>query len=62
MHYSGVFSFTLNKGDPSSALKDVNSIIVSEKMAEKYFQDRDPIGEIFRYDNSFDLKMVLPVF
>ncbi|MFC1492706.1 ABC transporter permease [candidate division KSB1 bacterium] len=52
-----VFSFKLINGDPKSALSDPNSIILSERMVDKYFQDKDPIGKVFTYNNSFDLKV-----
>ncbi len=52
-----VFSFQLIKGDRRSALIDPNSIILSERMVKKYFQDEDPIGKNFRYNDSVDLKV-----
>lgn len=42
--FLSLFTFPLKKGHPSS-LKDVNSIILSEEKAIKYFGDNDPIGE-----------------
>jgi len=50
-----VFSFKLNSGNPKTALQNVNSILLTERMAEKYFDDEDPIGKIIRYNNSLDL-------
>lgn len=40
-----VFSFPLLKGDPSSALKNPYSLILTEAMAKKYFNDADPLGK-----------------
>ncbi|WP_420577468.1 ABC transporter permease [Ekhidna sp.] len=50
-HYStpeffDVFSFDLQSGDPSTALVDPNSIILTEKAAEKLFKDEDPVGQV----------------
>lgn len=49
-----IFSFELIKGNPTTALDDVYSIIVSESMAEKYFGSEDPIGKVVRYENLCD--------
>ena len=40
-----VFSFPLLKGDPATALKDPQSVVITEKIAEKYFPGEDPIGK-----------------
>ncbi len=39
-----VFTFPFLKGTPSTALKNLDSIVLSEKMAAKYFGDEDPLG------------------
>ena len=47
------FDFKLLKGNPATALSEPYSIVISEKMAKKYFADRDPLNEflkIFQYD------------
>lgn len=41
-----MFSFDLEKGDVKTALKTKNSIVISKKMAEKYFGNEDPIGKL----------------
>ena len=46
-----VFSYPLLKGDPHSALKEKNGIVLTYEMAEKYFDDKDPLGEILLMDN-----------
>jgi len=50
-----MFTFPLVKGDPQTALSDPYSIIVTEKMAAKYFGDEDPLGKILRIDNECDV-------
>ncbi|MFC3416954.1 ABC transporter permease [Algoriphagus hitonicola] len=40
-----LFSFPLVQGDRSSQLKDKFSILVTEKTAQRYFGDEDPIGK-----------------
>jgi ABC-type antimicrobial peptide transport system permease subunit len=50
-----MFSFHLIKGDPETVFTPINSIVLSESMAEKYFGSEDPIGKVLRLENQFDL-------
>jgi len=43
-----VFTFPLVRGDPATALSDPNSIVITQRMAEKYFGDEDPIEKILK--------------
>lgn len=43
-----IFSFRLLKGDPETALKDPNKILVSESLARKYFGNENPVGKMIR--------------
>ena len=49
-----VFSFSLLKGNPHSALARPFSVVITEEMAEKYFGDGNPLGEVLRIDNRHD--------
>lgn len=40
-----IFSFPLKKGNPGTALLEPNSIVITEKMANKYFGEVDPMGK-----------------
>jgi len=40
-----MFSFALEAGDGESALKEPNSIVISQSMAAKYFGEDDPLGK-----------------
>jgi ABC-type antimicrobial peptide transport system permease subunit len=40
-----MFSFPFLKGEPGSALDDINSIVLTQSTAEKYFPDSDPINK-----------------
>lgn len=42
-----VFSFTLLKGNPKTALKDPDNIVITERIAKTCFQDENPIGKMF---------------
>ncbi|MCP4703252.1 MAG: FtsX-like permease family protein, partial [candidate division Zixibacteria bacterium] len=48
--YLQMFSFPLIKGDANTALADKFSVIISEKMRDKYFGQVNPIGEILSID------------
>jgi len=53
---SGFFSmFTLpfSSGDPVGALRAPHSIVLSEKLASKYFGTDNPIGKTFTFENKF---------
>lgn len=45
-NFFGVFSFPLVNGNPKTALVRPNTVVISEKMARKYFGDANPVGKI----------------
>jgi putative ABC transport system permease protein len=49
-----IFSIPVLKGDPQTALKEPQTLVLSRKTAEKYFRDEDPIGKTLRLDNRTD--------
>jgi putative ABC transport system permease protein len=58
-----VFSFPIVRGDPKTALKDVNGgVLLSESMARKYFGDTDPVGRQLAVDGDVHLVNVMGVF
>lgn len=44
-----VFNFPLEKGNPSTALKEPNSIILTDKAAEKLFGKREALGQTITF-------------
>jgi len=52
-----VFSYQLLQGDPKTALVESNCIVLSQKLAEKYFPDEEPLGKVLRYNNTIDCKV-----
>jgi putative ABC transport system permease protein len=52
-----LFSFEFIKGNPRNSLKDVNSIVLTEEMAEKYFGKEEPVGKTMTLDNTLDLNV-----
>jgi putative ABC transport system permease protein len=57
-----VFSFNLIKGNKATILRNVGGVLISQRMAEKYFQDEDPIGRQLALDTEEQLLMVEGVF
>ena len=52
-----MFTFPLIEGDPSSALNQKESIIISEETAKKYFNNEDPVGKILQINNDKNYKI-----
>ncbi len=52
-----MFSFPLVAGDVATALKEPNSIVITESAAKKYFGNQDPIGKTIRMANETDCKV-----
>ena len=50
-----VFSFPLIKGAPETALKDPFTIVLTEKMAQKYFANQNPIGQTLTVQDTLTL-------
>lgn len=46
-----VFSFKLLRGNPSKALVNPYSLVLTEGLAEKYFGDEDPMGKAIRLND-----------
>ena len=46
-----MFSFKLTKGDPATALSRPDAVVISKKLAEKYFKGQDPVGKMILIDN-----------
>jgi putative ABC transport system permease protein len=46
-----VFTFPLLKGNAAQVLKDMHSIVLTEKLAKKLYGEDDPMGKIIKIDN-----------
>ena len=53
--YFDVFGVDWLRGDRKTALAAPNAIVLSQRYAEKYFGDADPMGKTVRFDNQVDL-------
>lgn len=47
-----VFGWKMLEGDPHTALEDVNSIVLTKSVAEKYFGNASAVGKTMTYENS----------
>ncbi len=52
-----VFSFPFIKGNPETALEENYSVVLTEKMAKKYFGSEDPVGKILTLNNEQDIQV-----
>lgn len=59
--FFNIFTFKVLKGNPTEALKDPKSIIITESAAKAFFGNDEPINKMVRIDNqqSFKIAAVL---
>ena len=50
-----MFTFPFVRGNPEYAFKDLNSVVLTEQAAAKYFGNEDPIGKVIQFENQVDL-------
>lgn len=56
-----VFTFSLVKGDPATALKEPHTLVLSESTAARYFGEEEPIGKELWMNEGRDLFVVTGV-
>ena len=60
LNFFQVFNFPLSKGNPRTAFSDPYSVVVTEAIAQKYFGEQDPVGQILSFnDKAFKVTGVL---
>ncbi len=52
-----VFTFPLLKGNPKTALTRPNTMVINERMAEKYFGTEDPVGQSLVFNNQDEFEI-----
>jgi len=52
-----VFSHRFIKGSPKTALENPGDIVLTKRLADKYFGDEDPVGKIIRTREGYELKV-----
>jgi putative ABC transport system permease protein len=50
-NFLNMFTFPLLKGDPNTVLKDMFSIVLTEKCAKNLFGNEDPMGKVIRLND-----------
>ncbi|MEQ1586172.1 MAG: ABC transporter permease, partial [Cyclobacteriaceae bacterium] len=52
-----VFTFPVLEGYPDHLFTDVNSIVITRRLAEKYFPGERALGKVIRIDNELEVKV-----
>jgi putative ABC transport system permease protein len=52
-----IFDFQWISGDPKTALKEPNAIVLTESIAKKYYGNTDPMGQVINVENQFNAKV-----
>ena len=55
--FLNMFSFSLTKGNPATALNNPNSIVLTESLAEILFGSDDPMGKVVKINNEYDAQV-----
>lgn len=56
-HLFDVFDVDVTKGNPQKGLQDPFTVMVSEKIASKYFGNEEAMNKIIKINNQFNLKV-----
>lgn len=59
--FFNMFSWKFVKGSAATALKEPNSVVLSESAAKTFFGNADPINKVMRFDNNLDVKVTAVV-
>ena len=52
-----MFAIDLDQGDPLTALKEPNTIILSKNISSRFFGKEDPLGKIIKINDGFEFKV-----
>ena len=56
-----VFTVPVIAGDPNTALSDKNTVVITESVAQKYFGEHNPLGQVLLLDNEDNLTVTAVV-
>jgi len=56
-HFTQIFDFDWLSGNPETALKEPNTIVLTESIARKYFGKENAIGKMIKLDNASELSV-----
>ena len=60
-NFFDVFTFPFINGSPRNAFKDINSIVITQRIAKKYFGNENPIGRILNADQDLGDLVIMGV-
>ncbi|MDH4196567.1 MAG: ABC transporter permease [Candidatus Aminicenantes bacterium] len=52
-----IFTFSFVRGNAETAFADKFAVVLTERMARKYFGDQDPVGRTLRVNGEFDVQV-----
>ncbi|MFD1143269.1 ABC transporter permease [Larkinella insperata] len=52
-----IFDFEWLAGHPQTALQEPNTIVLTERIARKYFGDQEALGKVIRLDNQWNMRV-----
>lgn len=52
-----IFDFQMLQGEAKAAIKEPNTVILTEKIAKKYFGNEPALGKLIRWDGRIDFKV-----
>jgi len=52
-----IFNFPLIQGDKRSVLKELNTAIITQNIADKYFSKENPMGKVIQLNNKINFKI-----
>jgi len=53
-----IFTFEYLKGNPDTYLSEKYSIVISESIARKYYNEENPLGQILQYNEEIEFEVV----
>jgi len=56
-YFTSVFDYDWIEGNAKTALKDPNAIVLTQSLAQKYFGDKDAMGQMVNLENNYNLKV-----
>src|SRR5882757_2739988 len=56
-HWFDLFDYTWKEGNAATSLKEPNTAVITQKLADKYFGKEEPVGQTIRLDNKYNVRI-----
>src|SRR6185437_852512 len=56
-NFTTIFDYNWIAGNAQTALVEPNSVVLTKSIAQKYFGDKDPMGQFINLDKKYNLKV-----